>query len=161
MIYILTVLALIFAGCTPGYTSSNDTKTSSIDSVNTTSTSTIIKETYPPLQTEPIGLDLSDPYKVKDLFFTEFEKAIHGKGYDPSRWVLHKYYQNLEFTISNTSQYIIQNENYINRYSKNDWQKINFLHALPDRWYNMSYIDFLEERRKAMAKVIKEGFRRI
>ena len=80
MIYILTVLPLIFAGCTPGYTSSNDTKTSSINSVNATSTSTIIKETHTPLQTEPIGLDLSDPYKVKD-FFTEFEKAIHGKGY--------------------------------------------------------------------------------
>lgn len=32
------------------------------------------------------------------------------------------------------------------------------MHALPDGWENMSYDNFLEERRKLMAGIIKKGF---
>ncbi len=35
------------------------------------------------------------------------------------------------------------------------------LHALPDSWETMGYDDFLATRRKAMAKVVREGFERL
>ncbi len=50
---------------------------------------------------------------------------------------------------------------YQDRYSKDEWKKINFLHALPDRWYDMKYPDFLEARGKAMAQVIRKGFEKL
>lgn len=31
-------------------------------------------------------------------------------------------------------------------------------HALPERWYEMEYADFLEERRRRMAAIVREGF---
>ncbi|HIE10875.1 MAG TPA: DUF262 domain-containing protein [Kiritimatiellae bacterium] len=34
-------------------------------------------------------------------------------------------------------------------------------HALPERWYEMEYRAFLEERRRLMAAVIREGFQRL
>jgi len=49
----------------------------------------------------------------------------------------------------------------LDRYSKQEWKKISFLHALPEHWYDMKYPDFLEARRKAMAQVIKEGFKKL
>jgi len=35
------------------------------------------------------------------------------------------------------------------------------LHALPERWYEMEYQQFLKERRKKMAEVIRQGFEKI
>lgn len=35
------------------------------------------------------------------------------------------------------------------------------LHALPDGWETMDYFDFLAARRKAIAKVVREGFERL
>ncbi|MCL2739789.1 MAG: DUF262 domain-containing protein [Oscillospiraceae bacterium] len=35
------------------------------------------------------------------------------------------------------------------------------MHALPDNWEKMEYADFLIERRKLMAKVIKNGFKKL
>lgn len=34
-------------------------------------------------------------------------------------------------------------------------------HALPERWYDMDYFTFLEERRRRMAAVIRDGFERL
>lgn len=50
--------------------------------------------------------------------------------------------------------------------SKKNWssdeiEQIYFWHALPEGWEHMSYLDFLEERRKKMAQVIKQGFEKI
>lgn len=33
--------------------------------------------------------------------------------------------------------------------------------ALPEKWYDMSYKDFLTERRKLMSNVIKEGYEKL
>ncbi|WP_158283159.1 hypothetical protein [Laceyella sacchari] len=35
------------------------------------------------------------------------------------------------------------------------------MHALPDNWTSLEYSRFLEERRKKMAHVIKQGFLRL
>jgi hypothetical protein len=35
------------------------------------------------------------------------------------------------------------------------------IHALPENWYTMEYQDFLDTRRKLMAKVIKRGYEKL
>ncbi len=40
-------------------------------------------------------------------------------------------------------------------------EQMYFWHSLPEGWEVMAYPDFLEERRKHMARVIKQGFERI
>lgn len=50
---------------------------------------------------------------------------------------------------------------FVNRYTKNEWETLQRLHALPNNWENMEYFEFLVERRKLMAKIIREGFKRI
>jgi len=44
------------------------------------------------------------------------------------------------------------------RFSREELKRMYFWHALPERWYEMDYYAFLEERRKRMAAVIREGF---
>lgn len=38
------------------------------------------------------------------------------------------------------------------------WNKMLADHALPHGWELMTYLQFLEERRKLMAEIIKRGF---
>lgn len=35
------------------------------------------------------------------------------------------------------------------------------LHALPDEWQAMPYDEFLGERRKRMAQIVREGFEKL
>jgi hypothetical protein len=35
---------------------------------------------------------------------------------------------------------------------------MKYYHALPDNWEKMDYTEFLVERRKLMAKIIKAGY---
>lgn len=44
------------------------------------------------------------------------------------------------------------------RFSPEELARMYAWHALPERWYEMDYPRFLEERRKRMARVIREGF---
>lgn len=44
------------------------------------------------------------------------------------------------------------------RFSPEDWQRMHDLHALPENWESMDYTDFLTERRKLMAAIIRRGF---
>ncbi len=44
------------------------------------------------------------------------------------------------------------------RFSEEDWLRMNELHALPEGWEAMPYDTFLEDRRKLMAKIIRRGF---
>lgn len=44
------------------------------------------------------------------------------------------------------------------RFSTNNIRKMYHYHALPEQWYTLPYSDFLQERRRRMAAVIREGF---
>ena len=44
------------------------------------------------------------------------------------------------------------------RFSPEELRVMYDLHALWERWYEMDYHTFLEERRKRMADVIRRGF---
>lgn len=47
---------------------------------------------------------------------------------------------------------------YASRFKENELREMRFWHALPDGWENMKYQEFLEQRRKLIAQVTKEGF---
>lgn len=44
------------------------------------------------------------------------------------------------------------------RFSSEEWQRMHELHALPDGWETMPYLDFLIARRKLMADIVRRGF---
>ena len=47
------------------------------------------------------------------------------------------------------------------RFSEEELKEMFFMHAIPDNFYDLSYEDFLEQRRKLMAGVIKKAFNKI
>ncbi len=48
---------------------------------------------------------------------------------------------------------------YAARYSADELDRMSYWHALPEGWEGMSYTDFIQERRKRIAKVIRDGFK--
>lgn len=63
---------------------------------------------------------------------------------------------NMEISDDSPDTYFPQ---MVEKYIKlEDRKDIKNIHALPDEWYKMNYEDFLIERRKLMAKVIKLGY---
>lgn len=44
------------------------------------------------------------------------------------------------------------------RFSTEEWQRMQELHALPEGWEQMAYADFLVARRKLMADIVRRGF---
>lgn len=44
------------------------------------------------------------------------------------------------------------------RFSESDWRVMHEMHALPPGWETMEYAEFLDERRKRMAAIIRRGF---
>jgi hypothetical protein len=44
------------------------------------------------------------------------------------------------------------------RFSPDAWRRMHVLHALPEGWHQLSYPDFLEQRRHLMADIIHRGF---
>jgi hypothetical protein len=47
------------------------------------------------------------------------------------------------------------------RFTGEELQKMYTMHALPERWYEMEYTTFLNERRKLMADIIRRGFMKL
>nr|MBC8552856.1 hypothetical protein [Candidatus Brocadiales bacterium] len=47
---------------------------------------------------------------------------------------------------------------YLARFSDDEKNEMYYWHALPDSWENMEYLQFLDARRKLMAKVTRDGF---
>lgn len=63
--------------------------------------------------------------------------------------------ENIAITDSPPSLYVPEIQK---RFNDKDWQSMNEFHALPKGWENMKYDDFLVERRKLMANIIRRGF---
>lgn len=49
----------------------------------------------------------------------------------------------------------------LNGLKSEDVHNMNYWHALPENWQDTDYLDFLEKRRKLIAKVIRDGFMKI
>jgi len=50
---------------------------------------------------------------------------------------------------------------YAARHTPEELAQMTFWHALPDAWESMAYTDFLDERRKLLAGVIRAGFKKL
>ncbi len=50
---------------------------------------------------------------------------------------------------------------YASRFSQNELSKMLYWHAVPDGWEKMEYQAFLEQRRKLIANVTREGFKEL
>jgi len=50
---------------------------------------------------------------------------------------------------------------YKEKYSREVLNKMHYWHALPDDWQSKPYVQFMDERRKLMAQLIKDGFETI
>jgi hypothetical protein len=44
------------------------------------------------------------------------------------------------------------------RFSEDEWATMHEMHALPEGWESLEYPEFLDERRKLMAGIIRRGF---
>lgn len=72
-----------------------------------------------------------------------------------ANFALVEWSDNIDISDQAPAEYFAQFEP---RYLAQEWETLRFLHALPEGWQNMSYPDFLEARRKAIAQVIRRGF---
>ncbi|MCY3022898.1 MAG: DUF262 domain-containing protein [Planctomycetota bacterium] len=44
------------------------------------------------------------------------------------------------------------------RFTSVEWEEMSRMHALPDNWDNMPYLEFLQKRRALMAQIVKQGY---
>lgn len=69
-----------------------------------------------------------------------------------------EWHDNLSISDSPPSEYLPA---YSAELGEDVLEQMSYWHALPVGWEQMSYFDFLKERRKLMAGVIKDGFQRL
>jgi len=75
-----------------------------------------------------------------------------------ANYALVEWSDNIKVSDRPPSEYVPELER---RFSAEEIREMYRLHALPERWYEMEYQQFLKERRKKMAEVIRQGFEKI
>ena len=72
-----------------------------------------------------------------------------------ANYALLEWPENIAISDRPPSEYIPQIRG---RFSAGEWKTMSDLHGLPENWENMGYQDFLQERRRLMAGIIRQGF---
>lgn len=72
-----------------------------------------------------------------------------------ANYALLEWPDNIDISDRPPKEYVPQVER---RFSSADWAKMQEAHALPVGWHEMSYDVFLDERRKLMAAITRQGF---
>ncbi|MDO9230046.1 MAG: DUF262 domain-containing protein [Syntrophales bacterium] len=75
-----------------------------------------------------------------------------------ANYALVEWSDNIEISDSSPQEYLPQ---YIARFNPDELRDMCYWHALPDGWEHMTYEAFLKARRKAIAQIIREGYRRL
>lgn len=75
-----------------------------------------------------------------------------------ANFALVEWADNIEISDDAPSSYL---PNYKSRFSSEELSEMYYWHALPDNWEQMRYDSFLIERRKLIAKVIRDGFKKL
>ncbi|HOL43082.1 MAG TPA: DUF262 domain-containing protein [Methanothrix sp.] len=75
-----------------------------------------------------------------------------------ANYALMEWSDNIKVSDRPPSEYVPELER---RFSAEEIRAMYCLHALPERWYEMEYPQFLNERQKRMAEVIRQGFEKI
>jgi hypothetical protein len=87
------------------------------------------------------------------LGITEIRETNQIANYALVEWV-----DNVDISDDSPADYIPK---YEARFIADELTQMRYWHALPDRWNQMDYREFLEARRQAMAGVIRDGFRKL
>jgi len=72
-----------------------------------------------------------------------------------ANYALVEWSDNISISDTAPADYLPQ---YLNRLSAEEKQKMYYWHALPENWEQMNFEDFLMERRKQIAKVVKDAY---
>lgn len=72
-----------------------------------------------------------------------------------ANFALVEWHDNIDISDRPPSEYAPE---YEHRFPVERLREMYRYHALPERWYTMDYADFLEERRRRMAAIVREGF---
>lgn len=75
-----------------------------------------------------------------------------------ANYTLVEWKDNVSISNKPPREYAPQMERY---FTDEELAKMYEWHALPERWYEMDYRDFLEERRRRIAQVIRKGYMRL
>lgn len=75
-----------------------------------------------------------------------------------ANYALVEWSDNIEISDKHPSEYIFK---YLERLSEEEKTKMYYWHALPEGWEKMNYTNFLAERRKRIAAVIKDAYAKI
>lgn len=90
---------------------------------------------------------------LKNLGMTETRDTNQIANYALVEW-----WDNIDISDLSPTQYFPK---YASRLSPDELQKMCYWHALCGGWESMNYEDFLVSRRKAIAKVIRDGFQKL
>ena len=75
-----------------------------------------------------------------------------------ANFALVEWNDNIAISDTAPSEYLPK---YEERFAEGEMAEMRYWHALPGGWEKMSYKEFLEERRKLMSKVIRDGYERL
>lgn len=75
-----------------------------------------------------------------------------------ANYALVEWHDNVDISDRPPAEYAPE---YEARFQPDELAEMYWFHALPEKWYSMEYDRFLEERRKRMAAIIREGFMKI
>jgi hypothetical protein len=75
-----------------------------------------------------------------------------------ANYALVEWWDNIDISDRSPADYFPE---YIERLSSDELSQMLYWHALPEEWEAMNYDEFLSARRKAMAKVIRDGFSKL
>jgi len=75
-----------------------------------------------------------------------------------ANYALVEWKDNIEISDQSPATYVPE---YNARFSEDELAKMYYWHALPKNWYNMEYENFLVERRKLIARVVRDGFAKL
>ncbi|ERM80318.1 hypothetical protein P872_13885 [Rhodonellum psychrophilum GCM71 = DSM 17998] len=72
-----------------------------------------------------------------------------------ANYALVEWSDNINISAKHPREYL---PSYLERLKSGEKQQLYYWHALPEEWEEMVYLDFLEERRKLIAKVIRDAY---
>ncbi len=75
-----------------------------------------------------------------------------------ANYALVEWSDNIDISDNSPQEYLPE---YSARFNPDELKEMYYWHALSDGWENMAYDDFLKARRASIAKVIRDGFRRL
>lgn len=72
-----------------------------------------------------------------------------------ANYALVEWSDNINISAKHPQEYL---PSYLERLKPGEKEQLYYWHALPEDWQEMEYIDFLEERRKLISKVIRDAY---